>query len=175
MDGKHMELNARINYFEEDLAWSEEMGRWSFYLKVLHYFFPGAKEWKRVLGLLAQKKGRDLYIDEYKIQIKARRVFYGDICIEWRHDWFNGNFGRGWIDVYEDVDYIIYIIESVTLAYKIDFQTLKIAWENNKQDWIEKYDLKPARNLKYDTRNCGVPISVLIDAGVIIEKYLVTE
>lgn len=174
---KLKDLTEKIHNFEEDSQWADQLGQWAFYLETLQYFFPDTLDWKRVLDILEQRKGRDVHLlledgSNVKIQIKSRRKFYGDICIEYAHEFENGFVKPGWIEEYKDVDFIIYVIKSAKKAYKISFPTLKFAWGLNREDWVELYDLPPAKNPGYNTRNAAVPITVLESNGVVIEEYV---
>jgi len=163
----------KFNEFEADLRWSELPKQYVIYMQSIVHWWPNALGWDRITDLIQQKQGKDISIDlpdnkTIKIQFKARRSDYGDICIEYRHDYFSGYEKPGWIELPSSADYLLYCVpENV---YRIDYKQLHNKWLLYKNSWISNYDLTPARNDGYNTRNVGIKFDVLEKAGIEIEK-----
>jgi len=159
-----------VHEFKVDLAWSESMEQWSFYLLILSRFFPEVEDWSRIRDLLQQKHGKDIILqirgEEVKIQIKARRIDYGDICLEYRHDHENGTSWDGWIKEDLDLDYLIYCIPSVGKAYLYDWPIIQKLWFKNESQWVAIYPFISASNPTYKTINVGIPPKILESALV---------
>jgi hypothetical protein len=175
MVGRYGEMKFDIepHDFQFDLAWSEDMNQYAFYFLVLKYFYPWVANWDKVKNLIEQKKGNDIILEGsgkiLNVQMKARRMDYGDIAIEYKHIFNDGKEKLGWVESITIANEIIYCIIPSGRAYKIPMKELQQAWVTNKNDWIKLYDLKPARNEDYVTCNCGIPIEILIAADINIE------
>lgn len=168
-------IDININDFKKDLTWSELPAQYIQYLKAIIHWWPKVNEWDRIIDLVQQKQGKDITItlpdgEIKKLQFKSRRNDYGDFLIEYRHDYYTGNHSPGWIEKESDIDYLIYC--SPKRIFRIEWLTLVNAWKNNKIDWIANYDLTPAENKEYCTRNVGILWNILKEAEVIYEEYL---
>lgn len=166
-------IDIHINDFNKDLAWSENPTQYIQYLKAILNWWPEVTGWDRITDLVQQKKGKDITIilpdgKTKRLQFKFRRRDYGDLLIEYRHDYHIGGYFLGWIEKEGDIDYLIYC--SPQRIFRIEWSTL--AWKQNKEDWLANYDLTPAINKEYDTRNVGIRWNILKEAGVNFEEYL---
>lgn len=161
------------HYFKEDLAWSDGMNQWTYYLKVLNKYFPEALEWSRTTDLVNQKLGNDIELELpsgiIKIQVKARRKYYSDILIEYAHD-FGYEMRPGWIETNAGIDWLLYTCPSEGKSCCIDFKSLQKAWRENKETWIRKYGMKPVKNTAYHTLNVTIDPKILKGAGVIFRS-----
>lgn len=170
-------LEGKLNNFDEDLAWSESPEQYAKYLQVIAYWWPTAKKWERTTNILEQKNGKDTIVflldRELKLQFKTRRVDYGDFLIEYRHDWFNGHRSPGWIEKNDQIDYLFYLVPGK--AFRIEWTNLQNVWAINRNEWIEKFDIPPARNEEYFTRNVAIQWKTLTDAGVIVDGIKLIE
>ena len=165
-------MSPDIHTFTEDLKWSEKPSQYVTYMQAVDYWWSNATEWDRVMDVAQQKKGQDVVVSlpdgkSVRLQFKKRRKDFGDICIEYRHDFPSGYQKPGWIETPSDADYLIYCVPTKT--YRIEYKSLHTAWEANKKQWIARFDLRPSINPEYSTRNVGVPIPVLKEAGVVID------
>lgn len=165
-------MSLDVHVFSDDLKWSEKPSQYVTYMQAVDYWWSNATEWDRVTDVTQQKKGQDVAVTlpdgrEIKLQFKKRRKDYGDICIEYRHDFVSGHQKPGWIETPSDADFLIYCTPIKT--YRIEYKSLHESWSINKEEWISEFDLTPSKNPDYVTRNVGVPIPVLKAAGVNID------
>ncbi len=169
----HISQQYMVHDFEKELKWSELPVQYIRYLQAIVYWWPKVEGWDRITDLLQQKQGKDITLSDcdgkqIKLQFKSRRSDFGDFLIEYRHDYFNGGHTPGWIEKDGDIDYLIYCLPK--RIFRIEWQSLKSAWDTNKVAWINKYDLPPASNSKYDTRNIAVCWETLQNAGVKVDE-----
>lgn len=162
-----------IHDFETDLAWSECPAQYVTYMQAVVYWWQDAVGWNRIVDLLQQRKGKDITISlpdgrSVNLQFKSRRSNYGDMCIEYRHDRYDGTQIPGWIEKESDADYLIYCVPEY--AYRLDYKSLHSAWSRRRNDWIAQYDIPPSLNRDYETRNVGVPWVVLEQENVEIDS-----
>lgn len=190
----------QIHTFIDQLAYSNSMENWAFNLKSLHYFYPDTVSWKNVIEMMGQRNGNDITLERQNgvtvVQLKNRRVDYGDFLIEYKHVYSDfehlykpGNFTiPGWIEVYlNTVDDILYNITPALKSYRISFLPLYEAWINNSEQWIESYQTaRPSRNVnphrdnpninvEYYTFNCAIPFFVLKKCGVLVDFVQFSE
>lgn len=183
---KNIELpyeEPKIHNFQEDLEWSEVPAQYVNYMRSINHFWPKAKGWDRILDLLKQKKGNDVVISlpdgsEVRIQFKSRRAQYNDLCIEFRHDYYNGYVHPGWIEIPSEADYLLYLVPAgnsgPACVCKIDYRSLHAAWEENKEEWLQssRFFHPDAHNDQYITRNIAIPWDILLSAGVIVDRFV---
>lgn len=168
----------KVHDFQEDLAWSELPEQYIAYMRAIVHWWPDAIGWKRITDIIQQKQGKDVVLElpedkKVKLQFKARTRDYGDLLIEYRHDLHNGNFVKGWIEKKSDVDFLLYCVPRK--VYRVNYQRLYSVWESHKEEWISKYDVTPAKNLTYNTRNVCVPFYILGDAKIEIDRLVFRE
>jgi hypothetical protein len=165
-----------VHDFDEDLRWSECPAQYLTYMQAIVYWWPNATGWDRIVDLLQQKQGKDITIElpdgqSVNLQFKSRRSDYGDMCIEYRHDFYRGSNKPGWIETPSNADYLLYCVPKY--VYRLDYKQLHTIWLQHKDDWIKLHDLKPAPNKDYETRNVGVSFEALEREGVEVEQLYI--
>lgn len=168
----------KLNDFENDLRWSELPAQYVIYMQAIVYWWPMASGWDRITNVIQQKQGKDITLDlpgnqSVKLQFKARRVDYKDLCIEYRHDFYNGRTKPGWIEIESEANYLLYCVPQ--FVYRLDYKALHYIWRQNKDAWIQKYNLPPAQNQDYKTRNVGIPFDILENMGITIDRLHIPE
>ena len=156
-----------IREFETDLAWSESMPQWSFYLLVLGRFFPDiGAEWDRITDLLRQKKGGDLTICGEVIQIKARRKFYDDIALEYTHIKPDGSSWDGWIRQPHNISRLLYCFPGSGIAYLHDWLILQTLYFYHEKSRLGggRFPKFSSQNPEYKTWCVGLPVRYLEEA-----------
>jgi hypothetical protein len=155
-----------LNDFQLDLQYSienrddEQLN--AFYKKA----FPLAEEIEFVTDLSLQKQGIDKIIrfkdgKELTVDEKKRRKDYGDILLELRSNVERNTLG--WL-YYSQCDFIVYAIIPTGTVFLLPVLLLRMAWVNNKNEWLLKYPKKYADNGRYSTENIPIPAGVLLEA-----------
>jgi hypothetical protein len=162
-----------VHDFKKDLEWSELPSQYILYMQAIQYWWPETISWNRITDLEGQKDGKDatIYLPNnktIKLQFKIRKLDYGDLCIEYRHDYYNGGNSLGWIAKDSDADFLIYCTPKST--YRINYKDLHSTWKKYGNLWIKLFDLPPAKNKSYDTRNISIDFDVLTLYGVKVER-----
>jgi hypothetical protein len=107
--------------------------------------------------LLVLASGKTLSVDE-----KVRERDYGDVLLEY---W--SNYERrvpGWIAKDLACDFIAYAVLPTKKCYLLPFQTLRQAWRNNRNEWVNDFREVKADNGTYTTVSVAVPVGVLFDS-----------
>ncbi len=107
--------------------------------------------------VLTLSSGKTLTVDE-----KVRAKDYDDILLEY---WSNKEKRiPGWIAKDLACDFIAYAFIPSKRCYLLPFHQLRLAWKNNKDEWVEKHFSSHARNDRYTTVSVAVPIGILMSA-----------
>ena len=124
-----------------------------------------------------QRRGIDTYVtlvsgEIIRVQEKWRtREFTDDFLIEYCSQYkYNSCWKKGWIYTI-DADYLFVVYAPSDLVKIYPVVQLKIAWSNNKDEWIKKYNLRPAKNWGYVTLNVAVPCGELEQAITEVMKF----
>lgn len=160
-------MATKFNNFYTDLSFSLDGNDDRAVNTVYKRAFPHLKEILIVTELELQKQGIDkvlmfesgnrIYIDE-----KKRRQSYPDILLEEYSDYDNKK--EGWLKYSEHTDYVSYIVIPTQKVYLLPFLILQKSWNDNKENWVEKYGRLFAYNEQYRTSNVPVPTEVLLES-----------
>jgi len=154
-----------MNNFNEDLQYSFDKRDKPFWYKFYKKAFPTLmKLWNTEMNDKFQRMGIDtvvklsngklIYIDE-----KKRREDYGDMLLERISN--NVTNTPGWMEKDLSLDYIAYAVIPTETVYLYPWDLLKLAWNENKEQWIQIYPRIPAENEGYTTISVAVPFDVL--------------
>lgn len=99
---------------------------------------------------------KQILIDE-KARGRNRRTgrVYEDIALEYISNDQTG--ALGWVCKPLMCDYIAYAIIPNGICYMLPVLQLQLAWERNKDRWLEDYGSRQAINKNYNTLFCPVP------------------
>jgi hypothetical protein len=120
---------------------------------------PGKKEFSnsQVLGV-----DRIIYLENGKcltVEEKVRTRVYDDVLLEYIS---NDQTNRpGWIERELTIDYLAYGFLPNKTVYLFDWNFLRRAWHENKEDWKERYHIAKAPNKTYTTYSVCVPIDIV--------------
>ena len=157
-----------MNYFEQDLEFSQEASLESFWEAIYKKAFP-EMEWHKpckengngqkqgIDRFVYLKTGKTLLIDE-----KKRREVYPDIALEVKNIFDNGKETLGWMEKELLIDFLVYAFMPIKTAYLFPWSLLRRTWLVHKDSWIKNYSLIPAENKGYKTFFVPVPIDVLL-------------
>jgi hypothetical protein len=165
--------------FWTQLKKSESPRQYVRYLTAIdHWWGEQIDDWTRVQDLLEQKNGNDMTITlssgkTVNLQLKSREKDYGDILIEYRHDYPSGYTKPGWIERPSDADYLIYCTPKA--IYRIHYPQLHAFWHWNKEGLLRELPTKRATNRDYVTLNVAIPFPLLRQGGVQVESVSVTS
>lgn len=160
-------MATKLNDFNTDLEFSAQASDEFFWEAVYRKAFPDFMSMllcdKNCQGqhlgidrLIYLRTGKTLAIDE-----KKRREKWDDVLIEYQHVFDNGDVKIGWINKELIIDYLAYAFMPTKTVLLYDWQILKKAWEENKTEWIEKYNPVKAKNKNYVTYSIPVPFKEL--------------
>jgi hypothetical protein len=102
------------------------------------------------------KSGQTVRVDE-----KLRHTDHEDVLLE-----YDSGHGPGWIVKETQADFYVYVWKPSQRALFLDAQALKRAWRTFGEGWVRQYGDIEARNPRYTSRSCPVPLDVLNDALV---------
>lgn len=163
---------GKVNYFAEDLKYSEVASCEPFWDAVYKKAFPNlvnhmmcsgdtASQRMGVDRLLYLANGLTIAIDE-----KKRREEWPDILLEYISIDTTG--APGWMDKDLAIDYLAYAFIPTKKCYLFPWQLLRRAWLHYRDEWIRYGERKasgfrivPAPNAKYKTLSVAVPIKTL--------------
>lgn len=163
MGGSRGEM--KINYFKEDLVFSEEASEEWFWQEVYQQAFPdminnihctGDNQGQR-LGidrLIYLQSGKVLFIDE-----KKRRKIYDDILLEYLSNDKTG--ALGWIEKDLLIDYLAYAFIPNKVCYLFPWHILRRTWIKLGDQWKNDYKKIESENLGYKTISLAIPIMIL--------------
>lgn len=163
------------NIFQEDLKWSEAQHAADWWEPYYRRAFPGLSSIVRIPGpSAAQRAGIDKFViiegKRIAVQEKIRRDRAPtDIAIEFKHVPVNGNPPwDGWINKRgEFADYLAMGFSLYKTAFFFPFVTLRAAWKQNGEKWLQTYFIAKAPNPKinpnYHTHSICVPTKILMD------------
>jgi hypothetical protein len=104
--------------------------------------------------------GGILSIDE-----KMRRQYRPDVLIEYvSNDKSNS---PGWIEKDLKIDFIAYAYMDINRVLFVPYNELKKLWSDNKEAWLKRYKIPPAKNTGYNTLNVAVPLEELRSLRII--------
>lgn len=103
-----------------------------------------------------------------RIDEKMRRKNRGDVLIEYVSN--DKTSAPGWIEKDLKIDFIGYAYMDTRDVLFIDFGELQKRWSERKIEWLQKYNLPPAKNKTYNTLNVAVPLSELKGIHIIKVK-----
>lgn len=92
---------------------------------------------------------------------------YDDISLEyWSVFYGNGNKSNqpGWVCKPLLCDYIAYAIAPLGVCYLLPVLQLRLAWRENRADWVARYKEVRAKNPGYETISVAVPAGVVMGA-----------
>lgn len=95
-----------------------------------------------------------------RIENKERQKWYGDILLEYVHEYEDGHIRPGWIERPLRCDYLAYAILTTGHVWFLPWLPLRLAWERHKLRWLNsggRYNPTPAQNSGYVTKNVAVP------------------
>jgi hypothetical protein len=130
-------------------------------------YFKNVVDIQRIERMDRQHAGIDTEIllesgERIIVQEKWRtREFTNDFLIEYISVERNGEcISPGWIYTI-DAQYIFAVYAPSNLVKIYPAAQLKLVWQANEEEWINKYRLPPARNNGYNTHNVAVPCDIL--------------
>jgi hypothetical protein len=138
----------RINYFKDDLAWSDAASDAPFWAEVYQRMFPGSRVLRNEANNPAQRFGIDTVVmlpagRSINVQEKNRRKDYPDILIEFEHVGHKGNRWPGWIDDERNqADWLAYAFIPSRRCYFFPFPSLQSAWRELRKTWFTKARLR---------------------------------
>lgn len=159
---------AVVHAFEERLAYSQMESDESFWMAVYQKAFPS------LVGSIAntkdneaQRKGIDRVLllgngTILKIDEKKRPRDYPDILLEYISNDRTG--AVGWIEKDLAIDLLAYAFMPSKKVYFLDWQALRRAWHNHREDWLSNCKRIPAENAGYTTWSVAIPIKTLFIA-----------
>lgn len=157
-----------INDFHADLAWSHEQSDLHMWEQVYRSAFPTFASMRTVKQYgWAQLAGIDRLIDlrdgtSLKVDEKSRRQSWSDVLLEvWSSE---ERKTPGWMEKDLSIDYLAYAFIPDRTCYLLPYQSLRRAWIQHRDEWIERYRPVRAKNPGYTTVSVAVPISVLLEA-----------
>jgi hypothetical protein len=164
-----------MNNFRNDLAFShacEEMDCWR---EIYSLAFPtmsamvdhrqdGQHQRAGIDRTIVLANGKSITVDE-----KVRRKDYGDVLLEYISN--DRTQSPGWIEKHLLCDFIAYAVLPTGKAYLLPVIQLQIAWQKNKESWMDMatskrngYRLCSAKNDYYNTQSISVPVRDLFAA-----------
>jgi len=154
-----------IHCFQDCLQYSHDKeGSFDY---IYHKYFKTVSNIERVTDTKRQKNGIDTIITLDSGEIKLvqekwrERTFTDDFLIEYCSVEQEGICVKpGWIYTI-DADYIFVVYGHSRIVKIYSVAQLKLAWSENKEQWIYKYNLPPAQNEGYYTHNVAVPCNIL--------------
>lgn len=162
-----------IHNFLSHLRESESPKQYTRYMAAVSYWWSDIDDWQRVKDLDQQKRGNDMILtmrnrSQIRLQFKDRGKDYGDMLLEFRHDWHKGHSTPGWMEYPDYCDFLIYLVPRK--IYRLNYKELYLAWTVFKTDWIKNYICKkPAENENHVTWSVFVPFAVLKNSFVTID------
>lgn len=157
-------VQKKENNFHADLKFSDSVSESmdQYYLSAL----PGAERVETVTDLELQRKGIDKLVHLWdgkvvKIEEKIRRKAWPDVLLELR----SRGKKLGWLFTCQ-ADYITYVYLESRELYFIPVVLLQMAWVQNKDDWIRRYDYVEAGNVTlggYVSKSIPVPRERLLE------------
>jgi len=157
-----------IHDFDEELEYSEKASEESFWFDVYKKAFPNMvncmsgwgdteSQRKGIDRVILLANGKTLYVDE-----KKRRKVYRDFLLEYISVDKTG--APGWMEKELNIDYLAYAFMPIKRCYLLPWPLLRRAWLHFKNDWLNKYPIKPAENKGYKTLSVAVPRNIVIQA-----------
>lgn len=171
---------TQVRDFSTDLEFSEKASCEPFWKAVYDKAFPNIVNQMPCPGdTVSQRMGIDRLVmlsNGFTIAIdeKKRRDNYGDISLEYRHVYANGDTSPGWIEKDLSIDYLAYAIMPTLSCYLLPWQTLKRVWNTKGKEWtrlgIETFKArekakKEAKGKRYDYPKNGFDISISPNRG----------
>ena len=155
--------------FEEDLKNSESPEVYALVMPAIRHWWPEVTAWGRELEMKAQRKGRDITLENApRLQVKSRWTDFDDFLIEYKHVFHDGRVRPGWIEEYspDELDVILYVQIPLRKVSRVELASLKEAWAVHKNEWMNGFS---SPNPDYDTHFCCIGWNVLAAAGVEVE------
>lgn len=155
--------------FKEKLKMSHEAEDLPCWAEIYHKAFPnvaaiishrddGEHQRKGIDRSVILTNAKQIWIDE-----KARdREYGGDILLEYISNDRTG--ALGWVEKPLLCDYIAVAYIPSAIAFLLPVLQLQAAWAKNREEWVARYKLPPARNSGYSTLNAAVPTDELYPA-----------
>lgn len=163
-----------VNDFNECLEMSHEADKLPFWHDVYKKAFPSMVEmvnhrqngWHQMAGIdrsIVLDTSKQILVDE-KVRGRNKKTgkVYRDISLE--HISNDKTGALGWVCKPLACDYIAYAIAPLGLCYILPVNQLQIAWSKNKEEWIQAYKERPAKNRNYNTWFVPVPVNVVFKA-----------
>lgn len=154
--------------FKTQLAWSEKASTEPFWDAVYRKAFPNLVNHMQCTGdTSSQRQGVDrvihlsnsktLYVDE-----KKRQQVWPDILLEYIS--VDRTNAPGWIEKDLTIDFLAYAFMPTLQCFLLPWPTLRLAWQQNKAEWLETFKLIPAKNPAYTTWSVAIPRKILFRA-----------
>lgn len=155
----------QMNDFHNDLKFSHSCSDSPLWLRAYSEAFPsiasitdlredGEHQRKGIDRVIVLNNGKVLYIDE-----KVRRGKWKDIALEYVSN--DVKQSPGWVCKDLFCDYIAYALPQQFVCYMLPTIQLQLAWKKNSKNWINLYGKKVAKNNRYNTLFCPVPVADL--------------
>lgn len=146
--------------FHDDLDYSKRIEATPLWTQVYDQHFPDYQSLTIVDDLTLQKQGVDRIIvtevgNRWYLEEKADKWPPKNLFLE--HISSAEHKTPGWMEKDTLTDFLGYAYPAYGVAYVFRYKHLKKAWENNKREWIDRYE-KAVQNPGYTTKGCAVPI-----------------
>lgn len=166
-----------MNDFKQDLMFANSIKANPWWKEAYFKYFTNALSISETVeDMQLQELGIDRVVhteqgDRRLIDEKIRRRSYGDIALEWRHVYRDGEtIKAGWMVKQLACHYIAYVIIPDNRLYMLDYAALRRTWLHYKDSWIYKaqrkeggFTIARAPNQNYTTESICVPTKYLMD------------
>lgn len=164
--------------FEESLAMSHKAEDLPLWEEAYHAAFPtmqtminhrqdGDHQRQGIDRSIILRNSKQITVDE-KIRGRNKKTgkVYNDIALEyWSVYYGKGRRNKvGWVAKDLLCDYIAYAIGPLGICYLLPVPQLRLAWAQNRNEWVKTYPRIAAKNTNYITVSVGVPAHVVMEA-----------
>lgn len=155
----------KTHQFRESLQWGDSKKDEPFWDVVYRKAFPNLVNHMPTPGDVASQRmgidrvlllanGKNIHIDE-----KKRAKEYNDILLEYISVDTTGVLG--WIEKDLAIDFLAYAFVSSGRCYLFSWPLLRLAWQQNRERWMQAYRPVIAQNRDYKTYSLPIPIGIL--------------
>jgi hypothetical protein len=158
-----MNFDKKINYFNDSCKIENDPSTIIFAETIYKKAFPNFIKRIKNKDKNKQFDGIDCYVylknNELKIEEKFSVNFYEDFLLEIMSN--DQTKTKGWMEKDLKCDWFAYFFIENKRVYLIKWPILKKIWEENKKNWISKYEIIKAKNENYNTISIAIPIYII--------------